>query len=222
MAKKIIFCWSGGKDSALALAKIKKEDKYQVASLLTTVTKDYNRISMHGVRKNLLLTQAKSLGLPLEIIEIAKNGSSKQYEQTMKKILRKYSKAGIKKVAFGDIFLEDVRKYREKNLAKAGLKAIFPLWQKSTKHLANQFIKQGFKTIVTCVDTKSLDKNFAGRKFDKKFLNDLPMGVDPGGENGEFHSFVYDGPIFKNKVLFKKGKIVLRNKRFYYCDLIPE
>ena len=222
MAKKIIFCWSGGKDSALALAKIKKEDKYQVASLLTTVTKDYNRISMHGVRKNLLLTQAKSLGLPLEIIEIAKNGSSKQYEQTMKKILIKYFKAGIKKVAFGDIFLEDVRKYREKNLAKAGLKAIFPLWQKSTKHLANQFIKQGFKTIVTCVDTKSLDKSFAGRKFDKKFLNDLPAAVDYCGENGEFHSFVYDGPIFKSKVLFKKGKIVLRSKRFYYCDLIPK
>ena len=222
MKQKIIFNWSSGKDSALALYQLKKDNAYQVAGLLTTITKDYQRVSMHGIRRKLLVRQVDSIGLPLDYVYIEKNANNSEYEAKVKSRLEKYQKQGINTVAFGDIFLQDLRKRREKKLARIGMEAIFPIWKKDTKKLANKFIESGFKAIVVCVDSKILNKKFVGREFNKQFLADLPASTDPCGENGEFHTFVYDGPIFKRKILFKKGQIILRNKRFYYCDLAPQ
>ena len=219
MTEKVLFAWSGGKDSAMAFYEAQKSRKYDVAALLTTVTQDYDRISMHGVRRTLLEQQAVLLGLPLEKVFISKRSSNEEYEARMKETLIRYKQEGIVAVVFGDIFLEDLRKYREDNLAKVGLKGIFPIWKRATSELAAAFIDLGFKAVITCVDSKFLDKSFAGRVFDKQFLSDLPPGVDPCGENGEFHSFVYDGPIFSKGIIFEKGQVVLRDSRFYYCDL---
>ena len=220
MREKVIVCTSAGKDSTFALFKILKDKKYEVITLLTTVTKNYDRISMHGVRRVLLEQYAESLGLPLEIILISKKADNVQYEQRMNAVLKKYQKQGVNSVVFGDLFLEGIRAYREKNLAKIGMKGLFPLWGMDTKKLANQFIKLGFKAVISCVDPKQIDKSFAGRFFDKQFLKDLPKTADPCGEKGEFHSFVFDGPIFKRKISLKKGKIVER-AGFWFCDLIP-
>ena len=221
MKEKILLSWSGGKDSALALYEIQKDSNYEIAALLTTVTADYNRVSMHGIRKTLLELQGESLGLHLENISITKEASQEKYDSAMLDILTKYKKRGVMSVVFGDIFLEDVKIYREKNLSKIGMKAIFPLWKKDTRERASSFIKLGFRTIVTCVDSNFLDKKFVGRKFDEQFLSELPSNVDPCGENGEFHSFVYDGPIFRNRISHKIGETCLRDNRFYYCDIIP-
>lgn len=218
--EKVLFAWSGGKDSAMALYEAQKSEKYDVAALLTTVTQDYDRISMHGVRRALLEEQAALLGILLETILISKHSSNEEYEAKMKEALVRYKKEDIVSVVFGDIFLEDLKKYREDNLAKVGLKGVFPIWKRDTRELAAAFIDLGFKAIITCVDSKSLDKSFAGRVFDKQFLSDLPNGIDPCGENGEFHSFVYDGPIFSRGIIFEKGQVVLRDNRFYYCDLV--
>ena len=220
MVEKILFAWSGGKDSAMALYEVLKSRKYEVAALLTTVTQDYDRISMHGVRRVLLEQQTVLLGLPLETVLISKCSSNEEYEAKMKEKLICYKQKGITSVVFGDIFLEDLKKHREDNLAKVDLKGIFPIWKRATHELAAAFIDLGFKAIITCVDSKFLNKSFAGRVFDKQFLSDLPGGVDPCGENGEFHSFVYDGPIFSEGIIFEKGQVVLRDNRFYYCDLL--
>jgi len=217
--EKAVFTWSGGKDSAFALYNVLKQGDYRVISLLTTVTKDYDRISMHGVRKTLLNKQAQSIGLPIDIVYIGKGSSNEDYETMMRGTLKKYLAMGIRTVAFGDIFLEDIRKYREENLNKIGMKAHFPIWKQNTKILADNFINLGFKAIITCIDTHYLGKEYAGREYDKAFLNDLPETVDPCGENGEFHTFVYDGPIFTKSIIFKKGKVVLRENRFYFCDI---
>ncbi|MBL7156591.1 MAG: diphthine--ammonia ligase [Candidatus Omnitrophica bacterium] len=222
MPESIIMTWSGGKDSALALYELKKDTAYSIKTLFTTVTKDYGRISMHGVREALLEKQAKSLGILLEKIEISANSSHEEYKNKMKNALELYKSKGLESVAFGDIFLEDIRSYREANLSKVGMKAVFPLWKKNTEELANLFIDLGFKTILTCVDTKLLDGKFTGREFDKQFLSELPETIDPCGENGEFHTFVYDGPIFKNRIYYEKGETVLRDDRFMYCDLLPQ
>src|SRR3989339_454980 len=219
--KKTLFAWSGGKDSSLALYKLQKNKDYSISALLTTVTEDYDRISIHGVRRILLEQQAQSLSLPLEKVYISKTSSTEEYEAKMREKLNIYKKLGVSSVAFGDIFLEDLKKYRQERLSEAGMSGIFPIWKRDTTDLANTFIDLGFKAIVTCVDTNTLGKKFVGRLFDRKFLSGLPVGVDPCGENGEFHSFVYDGPIFQKRIAYKKGRIVLRNKRFYYCDLIP-
>lgn len=219
--EKVILSWSGGKDSALALYEIQKTDNYKVLGLLTTLTKDYDRISIHGVRRTLLEKQADSLGFPLEKVLISKSASIKEYEFKMSEILSKYLTVGFSSVVFGDIFLEDVRKYREDYLSKMGMRGIFPLWKRDTHELAHTFIDLGFKAIVTCVDSNVLDKRFAGRIFNEQFLSDLPSKVDPCGENGEFHSFVYDGPIFQEQISHEIGETVLRENRFYYCDLIP-
>ena len=220
MRKKILVSWSGGKDSTMALYELLKDGSYEIVALLTTITEDYGRISMHGVREYLLEKQAQSIGFNLEKVYITKNASNEEYERKMREILEKYKKIGVSGVAFGDIFLEDVREYRERNLSKVGMEGIFPIWGKNTKELAQKFIELGFKAITTCVDSKSLDKSFVGRIYDKQFLLDLPQGVDPCGENGEFHTFVYDGPIFRKRVKFKIGEIVFRDNRFYFCDLI--
>jgi uncharacterized protein (TIGR00290 family) len=221
MSLRIILSWSGGKDSALALYEIQKAGNYEILALLTTVTEDYDRVSMHGVRRVLLERQAESLGYPLEKVFISKNVSNGEYESKMREVLAKYLSLGVSSVAFGDVFLEEVRKYRESNLSKIGMKGIFPLWKRNSLELARTFIGLGFKTIITCVDSKVLDKKFVGRVFDERLLSDLPASVDPCGENGEFHSFVYDGPVFQHKIPYTTGEIVLRDNRFYYCDLMP-
>ena len=220
MNKIVILSWSGGKDSALAFHELQKAETYEVSTLLTTVTEDYDRASMHGVRRRLIARQAASLGVPLETVLISKNASNEEYGAKMRGILEKYRAAGVSSVVFGDIFLEDVRKYREANLAKIGMKGIFPLWKRDTTELAHTFIELGFKAVITCVDSTVLDRSFVGRVFDANFLAELPASVDPCGENGEFHSFVYDGPIFQERILYTIGDVVLRDNRFYYCDLI--
>ena len=220
--EKVLFTWSGGKDSAMALYALKQDPAYDVAALLTTVTRDYDRISMHGVRTALLDRHAASLGLPLEKVFISKKSSSEEYESGMMSALESYKESGVVSVAFGDIFLEDLRKYREDNLSRSDMKAIFPVWKRDSSELARDFIALGFKAKIACVDSHVLDKRFAGREFDTKFLSELPAHVDPCGENGEFHSFVYDGPIFGKRIDCLAGEIVLRNGRFYYCDLLPD
>ncbi|MFZ3072860.1 MAG: diphthine--ammonia ligase [Thermodesulfobacteriota bacterium] len=218
----MVFAWSGGKDSSMALDKISKRPDVNVVALLTTVTRDYGRISMHGVRETLLERQAQSIGIPLEKVFISKNSSNEEYESEMQAILLEYKASGVDAVAFGDIFLEDLKKYREDNLSKIGMSGIFPIWKRDSKELAKRFIKSGFKAIITCVDIDKLDGRFAGRVFDEGFLTELPPTVDPCGENGEFHSFAFDGPIFKTPVRFKIGETVLRDKRFNYCDLLEQ
>jgi len=221
MSEKVLFTWSGGKDSAMALYELQREKRYEVAALLTTVTEDYDRISMHGVRHVLLQQQATSLGYPLEIVYLSKNSSNEEYEARLKEKLSQYKARGISFVVFGDIFLEDLRKYRENNLAQVGMKGVFPIWKRDTRELAHTFINLGFKAIITCVDSNALDKRFVGRAFNERLLSELPANIDPCGENGEFHSFVYDGPIFRQKIHLKKGRVVLRDNRFYFCDLEP-
>jgi uncharacterized protein (TIGR00290 family) len=219
VAEKVLFSWSGGKDSALALYEISKSRRYETVSLLTTVTEDYHRISMHGVPEALLEKQANSIGLPLEKVFISKNATIEEYESKMKELLLKFQKLGVSAVVFGDILLEDVRKYREENLAKVGMKGVFPNWKKDNP--SQIFVDLGFKAIVTCINAKVLDKKFVGRVYDKKFLAELPPNVDPNGENGEFHSFVFEGPIFREKIPYRIGEVVERDS-FYFCDLQPQ
>ena len=219
--EKVIFYWSGGKDSALALYEIQRSQKYEIVSLLTTITKDYDRVSMHGVPRILVEQQANSLGLPLEEVFIPRSCSNEEYESKMRATLAKFKRDGVSAVVFGDVFLEGVRKYREDNLSKAGMKGIFPIWGRDTAELTRSFIALGFKAIISCVDSKILDKTFAGRMLDEKFWAELPPNVDPSGENGEFHSFVFDGPIFRERRACSVGEVVLR-KGFYFCDLLPK
>ncbi len=221
MKEKVLFSWSGGKDSALAMHELTKRADCEIVALLTTINREYDRTSMHGVRRILLEQQAQLLGFALEKVLISKNCSNEEYECKMQKVLEKYQAEGVCSVVFGDIFLEDLRKYRRENLSKIGMKGIFPIWRFDTTELANTFIDSGFKAVITCIDSNVLDKIFVGRIFDEQFLSELPSGVDPCGENGEFHSFVYDGPIFQNSIPYTIGEVVLREKRFYYCDLVP-
>jgi uncharacterized protein (TIGR00290 family) len=221
MKEKVLFTWSGGKDSVLALAEIFIETAYDIVTLVTTITVEYDRVSMHGVRRVLLEQQVNSLGFPLEEVFLSKDSSLEDYGLKMRQMLEKYQEVGVSTVVFGDIFLEDVRKYREDNLSKIGMKAVFPLWKQDTMDLAKGFIAKGFKAIITCVDSTVLDASFAGRFFDRRFLSDLPSSIDPCGENGEFHSFVFNGPMFKKPIRFTKGATVFRDNRFYYCDLVP-
>lgn len=218
---KIVISWSGGKDSTMALYYITKEKNYEIAYLLTTITEGFERVTMHGVRKELIKSQAGSLGYPLLEVYIPPYASNEVYEERMRDIALKLISEGIKKHAFGDIYLEDVRKYREENLKKWNIEGIWPIWGRDTRELALEFIKLGFKAIVCVVDTMVLDKSFVGRDFDEDFISDLPSSVDPCGERGEFHTFVYNGPLFKKEVKFKLGEKVLRENRFYFIDLIP-
>jgi len=219
MKEKVLLSWSGGKDSALALYELYKTENCGVTALLTTISEPYDRVSMHGVHRIFLEQQAKSLGLPLKKVSISKTISKEQYESKMHNVLTEYTKADVSAVVFGDISLQDLREYREEKLSRIGLKAIFPLWKRDTTELAHSFINLGFKAVVTCVDSNVLDQAFVARAFDKQFLSALPPGVDPCGENGEFHSFVYDGPIFRERISHTIGEVVLRENRFYYCDL---
>ena len=218
--EKVVFSWSGGKDSALALHEFLKLDGYEVVSLLTTFSEEYGRVSMHGVRRELVEKQAESLGLPLEMVLVPKGSSNEEYEKRMGEFLIRQKSLGISAVVFGDIFLEDLRRYREENLARIGMKALFPVWKRNdTSGIAREFIRSGFKAVVVCVDSRVLGGSFAGREFDEEFLSDLPPNVDPCGENGEFHSFTYAGPIFEKTIRFKRGRTVKRDNGFYYRDL---
>jgi uncharacterized protein (TIGR00290 family) len=218
---KVILSWSGGKDSAIALYALLKSNRYEVVSLLTTVSKQYERISHHGVRVELLEQQAAALGIHLHKLYLPQsNCSLKDYETLMKKTMLEYRDKDVLTVAFGDVFLRDLREYRECNLAKVGMKVVFPNWQQDTTELFYKFITLGFRAYLTCVDSEKLGEVFAGRQVDADFIRDLPDGVDPCGENGEFHSFVYDGPIFQWPVGISIGEVVLRDVR-YFADLIP-
>lgn len=221
MKEKILLAWSGGKDCALTHYSIQETKVYEIVGLLTTITDTYDRVSMHGVRRTLLEQQAESLGLPLQKVYIPKESTAKEYEANMEEVLLGYINENVTSVAFGDIFLEDVRRYRERNFAQIGMEAIFPLWKRDTAELIRAFIGFGFKAIVTCVDSRVLGSSFAGKRINHDFISRLPSGVDPSGENGEFHSFVFDGPIFRKKINVSIGEVVLRDS-FYFCDLLPD
>ena len=221
MNDKVILSWSGGKDSAMALYELLKSSRYEVLSLLTTVSTQYGRISHHGVRVELLEQQAAALGIRLHKLYLHQaNCSLEDYEAVMKKAMLEYRDKDVLTVAFGDVFLQDLREYRERNLGKVGIKAIFPNWQHDTAKLLRKFVGLGFKAYLTCVDSEKLGEVFAGRQVDADLIRDLPDGVDPCGENGEFHSYVYDGPIFKWPVVVSVGEVVLRDVR-YFADMIP-
>lgn len=234
MKPKAIFNWSSGKDSALALYKILKEEKFEVTSLLTSINKEFQRISMHGVQVSLLEKQAESLGFPLIKMELPKEPTMEEYRELMSKTMNDLKSQGITHSIFGDIFLEDLKKYREDQLRSIGMEGVFPLWKINTTDLIREFLDLGFKTIVTCVNETYLDKSFAGRIIDEDFIKDLPENVDVCGENGEFHTFTFNGPIFKNPVEFEIGEIVKKTYPkpksdenseddeyvFWFCDLI--
>jgi uncharacterized protein (TIGR00290 family) len=227
-----LFNWSGGKDSSLCLYHALNDEQFDIQYLLTTLNGKYKRISMHGVSEDLLDKQAKSINLPLRKIYLPEFPDMEEYDRIISEELTNAQEKDISISIFGDIFLEDLKEYREKQLQKKGFTAAFPLWKRDTTEIAKEFIELGFKSIIVSVDSRYLDKSFAGRIYDELFIEDLPKNVDPCGENGEFHSFVFNGPIFKNPIPFKKGEIVYKEYKshdkkkpdekfgFWYCDLI--
>lgn len=234
--EKTYFNWSSGKDAALALYYLQKEGKHEVNKLLTSVNAHYGRVSMHGLRRELLEKQAEAIGLPLNLLELPAEPSMEEYNQLMEKAILGLKSEGYTHTAFGDIFLEDLRKYREEQLKAVDVQAIFPLWKKDTKALIHEFLALGFKAIVVCINGELLDKSFVGREINENFLEDLPHNVDPCGENGEFHTFCFDGPIFNNPIQFSIGEKVFRAYKkpkdeesdegeekmgFWFCDLLP-
>jgi uncharacterized protein (TIGR00290 family) len=219
-AKAVVVSWSGGKDSCMALREIQRTPGLRAQALLTTVTRDFDRVSMHGVRRILLEQQAASLGIPLHQIFISKEATNKEYEATIGEAFTAYRDLGITSVAFGDLFLEEIRAYRERLLARHDMVGLYPVWKRDTDQLIKEFLELGFKTAVVCVDPAQLDPVFVGRVIDEEFLAQLPPHVDPCGENGEFHTFVFDGPIFSGPVKFSFGEIVHRDS-FWFCDLMP-
>ena len=242
MKEKLVFCWSGGKDSALALHRLQTEGRYEVVSLLTTCNEHFQRVSMHGVRVELLDQQARALGLPLEKVFVSQGGSNDEYVEKMRAQMLVYKGRGVTHLAFGDIFLEDLKRWREANLAQVGLRGVFPIWKGDSRELIHEFITRGFGSIICCVSDAYLDETALGRKIDADFLQWLPADVDPCGENGEFHSFAFAGPIFKQPIQVKVGEKVYRPveethpgasttvcptsgtrraKGFWFCDLLP-
>lgn len=216
---KAIFSWSGGKDSAYSLFTILKEVRVEVVTLLTTVTDPYQRVSMHGVREELLDLQAKSIDLPLFKIRFPSPCPNNVYEAKMEAYLKEQKKGGVEHVIFGDLFLEDLRRYREEKLAQIGMKGIFPLWKYPTDLLSKRMIEDRFEAVLSCIDPKKVPKEFAGRRYDASLLKDLPSGVDPCGENGEFHSFAFGGPIFKKNIPIQVGERVERDG-FIFADIL--
>jgi uncharacterized protein (TIGR00290 family) len=216
----ILLCWSGGKDSAMTLHALLQQQQFRVTAVLTTVTEGYDRISMHGVRRELLLQQVESLGLSLHEVRIPPQCVNPIYEARMEHALRIFYGQGVRKVAFGDIFLEDLRAYREKNLARIGMTALFPIWKRDTRELIRFFHAQHFRAIAACIDPKVLAPSFAGRELDDSFFHDLPPNADPCGENGEFHTFVFDGPVFRWPIPVRIGEVV-HHDGFVFCDLLP-
>ncbi|MCC9165759.1 diphthine--ammonia ligase [Pontibacter harenae] len=239
---KSVFNWSGGKDSALCLHKVLQEGTYKIETLLTTLSQTHHRITMHGVRQDLLEQQAKSIGIPLQKLYMPEGASMAAYNQLMQAAFEMHRTQGVTHAIFGDINLEDLRQYREKELQKVSIEAVFPLWGKPTPELVREFIQLGYKAVVVAVNARLLDSSFTGRELDEQFILDLPENVDPCGENGEFHTFVYDGPIFKEPIKFELGERVLKtygatanendncfdkeakpnyDTGFWFCDLLP-
>lgn len=223
MKPPLVMSWSGGKDSAMALHELRKSGDYEVVGLLTSVSEEYKRISHHGVRESLLEAQAEAIGVPLTKVYLPSNNShpctNAVYEEIMGEVMRRFKAEGISAVGFGDLFLQDLRAWREKNLATLDMKGVFPLWMRDTFTLAREIIDLGFKARLSCVEGK-VGPGFVGRSYDRALLDDLPAGIDPCGEYGEFHSYVYDGPIFQKPVAIEVGEIVVRDGR-YYADLLP-
>lgn len=230
---KSIFNWSGGKDSAIALYYTLQKKEFQVGCLLTSMNSANNRITMHGVREKLLEQQAGQMGITLHKLFLPDQPSMEEYDNLMKFTMQGLKEEGYTHSIFGDIFLEDLKKYREQKLKEVDLQAYFPLWKRDTKEVIHEFLELGFKAKVVCANAALLDESFVGRDLDMDFIADLPMGVDPCGENGEFHTFVYAGPIFTNPIQFQLGKNVYKeydapnaekNQKhmgFWFCDLIP-
>ena len=218
MSEPILMCWSGGKDSARCLHELASDPTLHVAALLCTLSAEHDRISMHGVRRELLETQAHSLGHELATVELPSPCRDGDYERLMEAALAPFLAAGIRRVAFGDLFLEDVRRYREERLALAGMTALFPLWGRDTRELAHEFIELGFVAHLTCVDPRQVPASLCGRVYDASLLAELPAAADPCGENGEFHSFVSAGPPFSAPIGVQVGERVER-EGFVYCDL---
>ncbi len=228
--QKTFLNWSSGKDCAFALYQLLQEERTSVEKLFTTVSKSTGRIGMHGLRETLLRQQAQAIGLDLEVAYLPENNSLDSYNQVMHNAMQNLIKEGYSHAAFGDIFLEDLRMYREEQLSKVGLKGLFPLWKNNTKEQLNQFVAASFKSVVVAASGEYFDKTFPGTKIDEYFLDKLPIGVDPCGENGEFHTFCYDGPIFANEVKFKFGERKTSTypapkggeiSKFHFIDLIP-
>lgn len=233
---KTYFNWSSGKDASFALYHLQQDGKFNVDKLITSINGHYDRVSMHGLRRTLLERQAEAIGIPLELIKLPEMPTMEDYNAIMQQTIKGLQTEGYANCGFGDIFLEDLREYREQQLAPYGITCHFPLWKKDTKALLKEFLDLGFKTIVVCIKSELLDKSFAGRVIDEDFINDLPDNVDPCGENGEFHTFCYDGPIFKHPVAFTIGEKKFKeyenpkkdsdpnekNIGFWFCDLIPE
>jgi uncharacterized protein (TIGR00290 family) len=220
MAAKALIAWSSGKDSAWALHEARQSGKYEIVGALTTVTETFGRVSMHGVREELLMAQLAAIGIPANVVPIPFPCPNEVYEARMEAALSHAKTQGVTHVIFGDLFLEDVRAYREAKMAGTGVAPVFPLWQRPTDALARAMIDGGLKTHLVTIDLKALPKSFAGRKFDAAFLDDLPAGVDPCGERGEFHTCVLDGPMFSRAIAASVGEVVER-EGFAFADLIP-
>lgn len=226
--KKAIFNWSGGKDSAFALGEVLKNKEYEISFLMTTIAKENRRVSMHGIHESLMLEQAKAIGLPITFLELPESPDMETYEKHLTKLMQEAKLNGLKYSIFGDIFLEDLRKYRENQLQKIGFNAVFPLWNRDTKTLILDFIDQGYKTMISAVDASKLSKDFVGEIITPELINELPKSVDPCGENGEFHSFVIDAPFFKFPLEVKKEKPILKkyhndnpeiSSEFWFCPI---
>jgi uncharacterized protein (TIGR00290 family) len=219
----IVLSWSGGKDSSLTLAALRADPAYEVVALLTSVTRGYERVSMHGVRRELVQAQAASAGLPIFDVELEPQSSNEAYEAAFLDGLARVRAAHPHacRIAFGDLFLADVRAYRERLLRSTGFAPLFPLWGRNTSELAQEFIAAGFRATLVCVDTQQLAASFAGREFCRQLLVDLPSSVDPCGERGEFHTFVSAGPVYSAPIAVRTGEVVLRDDRFAFCDLRP-
>ena len=221
MNKKVLLAWSSGKDSAWALHILRQQSDLEIVGLFCTINQKYDRVAMHAIRCELINKQAESVGLPIQLIPIPNSCSSFEYETIMAKFVAKAKNQGIDHFAFGDLFLEDVRRYREDNLTNTGITPIFPLWGIPTNKLSKKMVSNGLRAIITCVDPKYLSTKFAGKKYDEKFLEQIPVGIDPCGENGEFHSFVFNGPMFKNAVNISVGETVSR-EGFVFTDVLPK
>lgn len=220
MKKKLLLSWSSGKDSAWSLHVLRLQGEYEIAGLLTTVNYTFNRVAMHSTRHELVEMQAEAAGLPVITIPLPWPCSNADYEQIMQGVCRNAISQGVSAIAFGDLFLEDIRAYRERQLDGTGLRPIFPLWQIPTRQLAEEMIAGGLRAKLVCVDPKKLSPDFAGRDFDRQLLSDLPDSVDPCGENGEFHTCVYAGPMFRNEISVTCGETVERDG-FCFCDVRP-
>ena len=218
MVESIVLSWSGGKDSALTLDALRHDPSVEVVALLTTVTTGYDRISIHGVRRSLLYAQTASLGLPVYEVVLEPKSSNELYDTAALSDVRRRH-PDVRRIAYGDLFLEDVRRYREERLAPLGFEGLFPLWGRPTDTLAREFIDDGFEARLVCVDTTQLDASFARRRFDHALLDELPGSVDPCGERGEFHTFVSSGPGFGTPVGYEVGEVVIRDGRLAYCEL---